>query len=89
MKYIAKLVEDFRQEIEIEVEADSQEEAEKIFSTEDDDIIWHDVHRRIQEDFHPVAYGISLVMLEEKSVHDERVKKEHEKLERDKSELPF
>ena len=83
MKYIAKFVRTEYKTAEVEFEAESEEAAKALINDENNDDIWHLADEKINTEGVSEGFpSIGFVELEEKSVHDERIKKEKEEQER-------
>lgn len=78
MKFFAEFVKTTYQIAEVEFETENEEAAKAILEDESNDI-WYEAAEKAVD--HPdYAPKVELVRLEEKSVHDDRVRDEEEKL---------
>lgn len=88
MKFIAKFVKATYQSAEVEFEAENEEAAMAIINDEDEDLIWHEAESKMQ-DHGEYLPSMEFIKLEEKTAHDERVRKEEERRKWEKENLPF
>ena len=91
MKFIAKFVRTEYKTAEVEIEAENEEAAMALINDEDNEDIWYKAAEKTRTEGvrgFPSA-SVGFVGIEEKSVHDERVKKEEEKRKWEEKNLPF
>lgn len=83
MKYIIRFAQDYRKTVDMEIEAENEEEINKMLDDEeyDDESIWRKAERMFADGKEPVAYQIGVLRVVDKETL-EKEKKEEE-------ELPF